>query len=222
LRWVPPLAVALRPARPMPVAAAPLDGADFPDTIAGLDVAQGLRRVNGNRHVYLEMLRLFMRNQKEQGAQLQAALDSGDYVLAERLAHTCKGVSGSLGATGLQAQAARLEEALHARAPKSELQPLLSALVPTLSALLDQLQRIVPPPATPQVVAVDPAQLRAVLAQLCQLLAEDDGESATLWSQHADLLRSALPTAFEPIDNAIRDFDFEAAADLLRQAMPAA
>jgi len=65
-------------------------------------------------------------------------------------------------------------------------------------------------------------QLRAVLAQLCQLLADDDGESATLWAQHADLLQSALPTAFEQIDNAIRDFDFEAATNLLRQAMPAA
>ncbi len=219
LRWVPPLAVAARPVRAQPLAATPLDATELPDTIPGLDVAQGLRRVNGNRRVYLEMLRLFVRNQKEQGAQLQAALDAGDLALAERLAHTCKGVSGSLGANDLQAQAGRLEAALHARAPLAVLQPLLSTLVPMLAALLAQLQQVVPAPVEQQPVVVDPAQLQAVCMQLVQLLESDDGESATLWSQHAGLMRSALPTVFRQIDNAITDFDFETAADLLRHAM---
>ncbi|MCZ7640780.1 MAG: response regulator [Verrucomicrobia bacterium] len=65
--------------------------------VEGLDTADGLTRVAGNRKLYLKLLRQFVEQQGSAPAQIAAALTGGDVPLAERLAHTVKGVAGSLG-----------------------------------------------------------------------------------------------------------------------------
>ena len=184
--------------------------------IEGLDTALGLRRANGKPKVYLEMLRLFVRSQKDLETQLQAALNAADYEQAERLAHTCKGVSGSLGASELQAHAGQLEDALRKRVPIDTVQLLALAVVQPLHALLTQLQRRLPVPAVPQPVAVDADQLRAVCDQLVLLLENDEGGAVDLLADHAALLHTAFPATYSALRDAVQGFDFEAALRLLR------
>lgn len=184
--------------------------------IDGLDTALGLRRANGKPHVYLEMLRLFVRNQKDLETQLQAALNAGDYAQAERLAHTCKGVSGSLGASDLQAHAGQLEDALRKGVAMETVQLLALAVVQPLHALLTQLQRRLPAVAAAPPVAVDPEQLRAVCDQLVAMLENDEGDAVDLLATHASLLQSAFPGRFTALRDAVQGFDFEAALGLLR------
>src|SRR4051812_405241 len=75
---------------PRPTAAAPASAEDFP-AIAGLDAAAGLRRVAGNRKLYLQVLRRFAEEQADAPHQIAAQLKAGDHSAAERTAHTLKG-----------------------------------------------------------------------------------------------------------------------------------
>ena len=59
----------------------------------------GLSRVGGNRKLYLKLLRQFIEQQGPAVEQITEALARGDIALAERLAHTLKGVAGNIGAT---------------------------------------------------------------------------------------------------------------------------
>ncbi len=59
--------------------------------IDGLDVELGLRRVLGNQAFYLKMLSAYIDNQEQTPTALRLALDTQDYLSAERLAHSAKG-----------------------------------------------------------------------------------------------------------------------------------
>jgi CheY-like chemotaxis protein len=67
-------------------------------SIAGLDTTDGLSRVAGNRKLYLKLLRQFIEQQGPVPARIAEALERHDDSLAERLAHTLKGLTGSIGA----------------------------------------------------------------------------------------------------------------------------
>ena len=66
---------------------------------------------------------------------------------------------------------------------------------------------------------MDGAALAAVVQQLDALLAQDDAGAVRLLAEHADLLRSALATAFVGVEDALRNYDFETALSRLRAAM---
>ncbi len=80
--------------------------------IAGIEVADGLNRVAGNRRLYRDLLAQFAAKQGDAAAQISTALESGDRKLAERIAHTVKGVAGNLGIMEVQSVAQKLEKAL--------------------------------------------------------------------------------------------------------------
>ena len=58
------------------------------------------------------MLGKFAAQQGDAAAQISAALKSGDQKLAERIAHTLKGVAANLGVTAVAAAAEKLERAV--------------------------------------------------------------------------------------------------------------
>ena len=96
--------------------------------IEGIDVEGGLRRVMGNKALYLDLLRRFSEGQRDTPQGMREALAAGDRRLAERLAHTLKGVSGNIGAAGVQASAAELEAAIEKEAAPAQVEELLGRL----------------------------------------------------------------------------------------------
>ena len=78
-----PLAPAPAPA---PADTAPRGAEPAWPTIPGLDVANGLRRVAGNRKLYRDLLTQYIAGQADAPARIQAALATGDRATAERLA----------------------------------------------------------------------------------------------------------------------------------------
>nr|WP_315244241.1 response regulator [uncultured Albidiferax sp.] len=215
-KWIAP-----RETPAAPVVASSPEAIDLPAHIPALDMAAGLRRLNGNRKAYLNMLRLFVRNQQATPVQLRAALAQTDWPTAERIAHSAKGVAGSIGAVALQAQAGALELALHAGTPLTQLEPLVAELEVQLNALVQALQTQLSPEAVQATVAVDPDQLRQICTQLADLLAQDDSDAITLVDEHATLLHSAFPQAYAAIDQALKDFAFDAALQVLQKEMAA-
>ena len=80
----------------------------LPD-LPGIDTIAGVERLGGKTKSYIKLLQKFSENQADAIPQITLALSSDDTETAIRLAHTLKGVSGSIGATGLQESAAKLE-----------------------------------------------------------------------------------------------------------------
>ncbi len=85
---------------------------ELPD-LPGIDKAAGLRRLMNKPSLYEKVLRDFHARFHHETQTLRAAIDSGDLTTAERLAHSAKGLAGTIGAVGLQDIALLLERALH-------------------------------------------------------------------------------------------------------------
>jgi CheY-like chemotaxis protein len=80
--------------------------------IEGIDAADGLNRVGGNRKLFLSLLGKFVRDFAGSAEEIRKCLEDGDAATAERLAHTVKGASGNIGAKILQKAATELDDVL--------------------------------------------------------------------------------------------------------------
>src|SRR5262249_57592905 len=89
--------------------------------VEGLDTAEGLLRVAGNKNLYLKLLRQFVATEHDAPSRIRERLASEDRATAERMAHTVKGVAGNLGAKAVQSAAADLERAVHEGSPAEAL-----------------------------------------------------------------------------------------------------
>ncbi|WP_096704880.1 response regulator [Magnetospirillum sp. 15-1] len=215
LRWIAPRH-APAPARPGP--ATPAEDAEIP-VITGLDTATGLRRVQGKTRLYLTSLRKFAAGRKAVSGEIRAALDGDDWPMAERLAHTTKGLAGMIGADDIQRRAADLEAAIGDKRPPGEVDGLLGALEAPLAELIATLEAKLPPEEMVASVAVDREALDAVCRRMLILLAEDDAEADDVLEENASLLNSAFPEDFGRIRAAIKEFNFDTAAAALTEAM---
>jgi len=89
--------------------------------IAGVDTVGGLHRVGGNERLYRAMLRQYAEDQADTPTALRAALAAADMKTAERLAHTLKGVSATLGIKPASEAAAVVEDRIrHGRLERIE------------------------------------------------------------------------------------------------------
>src|SRR2546422_1632938 len=121
-------------------------------SIEGLDTADGLMRVAGNRRLYLKLLRQFVEQQGQAPARIGEALTAGDATVAERLAHTVKGVAGNLRAGPVQAAAAGLEQAIAGPGDPRRVRALRRPLADWLKPLVGRLRPplgVKPPPPLP-------------------------------------------------------------------------
>jgi signal transduction histidine kinase/CheY-like chemotaxis protein/HAMP domain-containing protein len=147
--------------------------------IAGLDTNDGLSRVGGNQTLYAKILRRFAGEQGAAADQVADALAKGNRSLAERLAHTLKGVAGNIGAAGVQSAAAVLERAIRERSADEEVerarQQVKAALEPLVTAVRIALgtpwgEASASAPAAP----ATPARSREAAARLAALLSDSD------------------------------------------------
>src|SRR4029078_591653 len=98
--------------------------------IEGIDIPGGLKRVAGKQKLYRSLLQQFVVKQADASSQIADALEKNDRALAERLAHTLKGVAANLGISLTQEAAAKLEK------PWREGDPEVPALLPGLESSL--------------------------------------------------------------------------------------
>ncbi len=209
LKWIKPRNPPDQAAPPMPPA--PAEDLALPSGIAGLDSVSGLQRVLGNRALYLSLLRKFAGSQRNAVGQIRAALASPNRIHAQRIAHTLKSLCGSIGATGLQAEAAAVESVIRDGEPPDVVESALAALAAPLTTLVDQLHDLLPADlaATP---AAEPAgRLPEVRSQLLMLLADGDLQALDLLEREAGLLRAVYGDRFGQLETAIRSYQFEQA-----------
>lgn len=188
--------------------------------IQGLDMTMGLRRVLNKPSLYLSTLRKFLDTQKAVPNAIVTALDAGDWALAERLAHTLKGLAGSIGARDLQDEAARLETAIKAQPQRALLDDRFTAMVAYLAPLIAELETKLPPVTThsPNIL-IDEDRLREICAKLATHLADEDYAANLIFEANAPLLQAGLgDDDYREIEHGIGQFDFEKALQVLTRA----
>jgi len=217
LKWIRPGTFTASAA--LPTGAVDLDAVVLPAAIDGVDMAVGLKRVVGNKALYLAMLRKFVAGQRSTPVALRAALDEEDLGAAERIAHTAKSVAGNIGAAQVQAAAAELESSIKSRVSRISLNTQIVALEALLLALIAQLEVQLPSEHPDQVGVIDPAKLKVVTGQLAELLANYNSAALDVIDENGDLLRPALKDAYARMAAAVQNFDFDLALTLLNAAM---
>jgi PAS domain S-box-containing protein len=190
--------------------------------VDGLDRADGLRRVGGNSRLYVKLLRQFASQQADAVGQIRAALAGNDTDCATRLAHTLKGVAGSLGAAQVQAAAASAEILLRdgsaPAAVNAALEQLAGVLDPFMARLCAALATGVS--AAPAAPAVAPSRTRDVAVQLAKLFAEFDTSAVTFTEENQASLRPAFDAVtWEQFLRHTQGFAFADAQTLLDQAV---
>jgi two-component system sensor histidine kinase/response regulator len=187
--------------------------------MAGLDVAAGLKSLRGRTDSYLRLLRKFATGHREDMRQLRQLLDDGDRDSAQRNAHSLKGASGTLGATAIQALAAKLEGAIRGAADAPTIAMLIDALEVELGTLAGRLEAV--PETVPDSLPVDLAQTHAVLTELETLLVDDDMRSNGVFERNRSLILTALGPHAEEIGRHLAGFHYDRALATLRQARAA-
>jgi CheY-like chemotaxis protein len=204
-----------------PDSMAQMDCADEGLKLDGVDMVAGLRRVLGRHRLYANILQHYLSSQSPVPKQLNAAMAAGDLDKAELLAHSCKGVSATIGADAVAQAANALEQALRAKRPQDELRLALEALSDPLEALLAQLREKLPSEVETAPIVVDVVELQRICQQLDALLGDFDAQAVPFFSSHADLLRGAFANSFQPLEGAVKCFDFERAQLCLSEALQA-
>ncbi|MGL1893543.1 MAG: cache domain-containing protein [Spirochaetaceae bacterium] len=80
--------------------------------LKNIDTTVGLSRVGGNSVLYLRLLGTFRDEYNSYTANIKSAIKRSDSILAQRLAHTIKGVAGNIGATLMEIEALKVETAI--------------------------------------------------------------------------------------------------------------
>ncbi len=195
-------------------------------SIAGLDSNDGLARVGGNRKLYVKILRQFVEQQGPTGDQVADALAKGDHALAERLAHTLKGVAGNIGAAGVQSAAAALERVIRDRSNAEEVErarqrveAVLEPLAAGIRAALGSAGSDASTPVQPAAPA-NPARSREAAAQLAALLSDSDPAAGEFIDAHRDALRLLFDAAgWSEFDALVQGYAFADAQSRLEHAL---
>ena len=189
--------------------------------VEGLDTADGLLRVAGNKTLYLKLLRQFVASEHDAASRIRERLANDDRATAERMAHTVKGVAGNLGAKAVQSAAAELEHAVKNGTPA---EALCDQLANVLSPLIDELRAALEEP--PVVTAssdggetVDPAMLRETALRMTKYLGEFDPAAAECLASDLSRFQALFdPATLAQFEQHITNYAFPEAQALLDKA----
>jgi signal transduction histidine kinase/DNA-binding response OmpR family regulator/HPt (histidine-containing phosphotransfer) domain-containing protein len=166
----------------------------LPESLPGFDLADGLKRLQGNKRLYQRLLLSFGKDYCNTANDIQAALDTEDFKSAHSLVHNLKGLAGNLAATELQTAAVNLEKLVKGVEKKTPPAKELNLKFLELENALNQ--------------ALESAQSLGVSAEknVCKLSDED---IATIPSEYAHDIAKRIRDAAEMGDvmtlNAIAD-----------------
>jgi CheY-like chemotaxis protein len=186
--------------------------------IAGVNVADGLNRVAGNRNLYVKLLSQFVSQQAGAATQIAAALDAGDRKMAERIAHTVKGVAGNLGISDVQFAAQKVEKAI--RDGQDSVPMLLDQFAITLRVHVNSIAQALPGPAPfqPATVPFDRESAASAVSRLQALLEANDGGSQEAFQVLYESIVGVVDTRhLDDLSETINNFEFEQALMKLKE-----
>ena len=213
--------------KPRPVEAAKESVGNFSSELAllgvkGLDQEGALKRVGGNKRLLRDLLTQFVAKEAGAADEISTALKSGDRKLAERLAHTVKGVAANIGLVSISSAAAKLEKAIREEddgAVAPSLAEFRVVLTHQIDAIEQGLRKAGPaePDPGPQ-VPFNAVAASTLAKKLTALLKASDGEAGEAFLGLAGALAGTVAQPrLDALGRAINEFDFERALQSLQE-----
>ena len=193
----------------------------FPDALPGIDVKSALYRFGGNQNLLTKTLVKFCLNHASAVEKISKALTSGDRKTAIRMAHTLKGLSGTIGAKELQEVTRKLESAI--KDETKELKPLVDRASANLNIVVSSItpfvESYVEQPGGVR-DTVDKSMVMLLLEDLKTLLEENDMDALEKLSQlEGSLLESDCKDEFISLKRSLEGYDDDKALQHLTQIM---
>jgi PAS domain S-box-containing protein len=180
--------------------------------IEGIDVAEGLNRVAGNKRLYRSLLEQFAAKYADGDTQIVEALKGGEREGAERLAHTLKGIAGNIGIGPVHAAAAKIEKSI--RDGDASVDALIGDLHAVLEPLVIRLRTVLTADArsTAPQTDFDADKAAAAIARLKSLIEASDGDAADAVEELANAAGGRVDgKALAELRDAVANFDFDTA-----------
>ena len=114
---------------------------ELPARLNAIDMTAALARLGDNKELYKRLLFMFHAGHEYDARAIRAALKSNDNELAHRLAHTLKGLAGTMGADDLRAVAKILDTAI-AQGNEPVYEDLLAQLEQKLAVVMTSIARL--------------------------------------------------------------------------------
>jgi two-component system sensor histidine kinase/response regulator len=226
VKWIQPLERRYEPASRVKPEAGPNKEAALPEALPGIDIASGLKRVGGNQKLFLKLLYKFRLKHSKTVDEIRQAFGEGDSNLAERLAHTVKGVSGNIGANDLHVAAHAVEidikkgETDNIEGPLEQLTFTLEEVLASIASLKQGGDISTPTGEKPQDedAVVNITKVKPMLIELAALIKENDMEAADrLETLRKHLGDTALASAVTKLEKRLGQYDFEGALECLTE-----
>ncbi|OPX88727.1 response regulator [Pelotomaculum sp. PtaB.Bin117] len=198
----------------------------LPERLPGLDAESALKRLGGNKRLYIKLLLDFMRENKMVCSEIRHHLEKTDLNQARQLAHRLKGVAGNIGAKKVFEAAKNLEISVK-QERKEQFASLLNILENSLASLfefiagLEANQRQQLPDLVEKTAPFDHADLAPLLANLFELLKNNNmgaSRQLALVRQH---LKGFDRNIMDSLEDAINKLDFRHALSLLESIVQA-
>jgi two-component system sensor histidine kinase/response regulator len=222
-----PRALEVRPGElPRNAQSAPAD--ELPDALEGVNVGEGLRRLGGNRKLYLRLLRDFATAQAKLPEQIRDAVDARDFDAAIRHVHSLKGAAANLAIAQVATCAGALETVLNDHhlllfQPKfAELEAALAIVLDSLDQLTSPLEKVhasdrAPGPASSliPVPAWNPAAARELLTKLREQVAVGDLDAADTLRHLDENCGTHFRAELKSLRQHLDGFNFDEASQVL-------
>ncbi len=188
--------------------------------ITSIDLDKGLKRLAGNQSLYIKLLRNFIRDYSDVMDRLQTLLANNDTESAIRIAHTAKGLSGTIGAIDLHQSFESLEEGIKQNriSLDTEFENSRREFIKVITQISEALPKKQDTKVTER-VQVTPERIKTTilptLNKLQHLITANDLASEDLFLTIKSDLYSLNPKESNQLDQALEALDYTEAATIL-------
>lgn len=197
---------------------------NFPMILPGIDIEAGLLRLQGNRKLFIKLLKKFAVKYTGITGEIKDALSIRDMVHACHLAHGLKGVAGNLSLKEVQSDADLLETAVDSgRSDDIEqrvrsLEEKLTRVLGAIQTLNDMTETDIGDNAMSEKDAPNLSEITPMLIQLGKLIAENDIETEYCFESVKKYLASCdIEEETRKLEAQITGYEFDEAQATLKR-----
>lgn len=185
-----------------------------------LDFASGIERLGGKQDKYKHILKIFLKNHKNDYNTINQLLAIGNFTDVKILLHTLKGISANIGAIKLNEASLRLENVLDYQDEEKinkEKNQFVIALIESCNSVA---QFVADLPVEAEVINVENHDVQNQLIKLIKLLEEGDSESSAVYATCKYYLKQELSSSnYSQLNEKIASYNLEEAAEYLKRIL---
>jgi PAS domain S-box-containing protein len=193
-KWIPEKeGVAVTPILSEHMQSSPLFSEVSDNTILSqINEVAGLAYFGGRLPSYRRMLAIFEQTHSGDFAKLQIELDAGNYGMAERIVHSLKSVSATLGADRLSKLAQSVERHIHELKIDAELTAEIVAMSAAFNLVCTEVAAMQIDTSAPALIDIDPRFIQSLVGKFELQLESQDSRAIETWHTLGPLLEEAV------------------------------